>query len=84
MLENAALYDKSRKITRLESGRFVVPVLDRRQAAATLAEMGDEVVSMETSEVALAPSSYSLRDNVERRLREWTEQRRGDEELERR
>lgn len=80
MLENAALYDKSRKITRLESGRFVVPVLDRRQAEATLAEMGDEVVLEQTDEVALA-ASYSLRESVERRLREWTERCGDGEEL---
>ncbi|KAK8821263.1 hypothetical protein WA538_005890, partial [Blastocystis sp. DL] len=74
LLENAALYDKSRKITRLASGRFVVPVLDRRQAETTLKEMGEEIVLEQTSDVDLAQVSYSLRDSVERRLRAWTEQ----------
>lgn len=74
LLENAVLYDKSRKITRLASGRFVVPVLDRRQAETTLKEMGEEIVLEQTSEVDLAQVSYSLRDSVERRLRAWTEQ----------
>ena len=82
LLESLSLYDKTRKITRVQDGVFAVPVLDdlrTKQSLQSLPASLLDVISLSnaSSEGDLsiqAKKSYSQKNEVEQRLTQWCQQ----------
>ena len=81
-LETHSLYDKSRKITRIEDGLFVVPVSDDLKTHRDFQQLPDSLqaimtlppaITREVDEVVQAKKSYSQKGEVDQRIQEWCE-----------
>ena len=81
-LETHSLYDKSRKITRVQDGLFAVPVSDDLQIHHRFQHLPDslqEIITLpspstgEMDEMIQAKKSYSQKGEADRRIQEWCE-----------
>ena len=81
-LESHSLYDKSRKITRVQDGVFAVPISDDRQTHHQFQHLSDSLQAImtipststgEMDNMIEAKKSYSQKGEVDRRIQEWCE-----------